>query len=410
MIASQFEIISLNDDLLIDLIHRTNSRLFIACPGFSLRVSEAIAEKWKAMGRHAVSVLVDSDPDVCRMGYGEAQSIQLLHETAADLGVSVCTRPGIRIGLFISDEHALIFSPSPLLVENLPAETPHPNAIQIAAKDLPVHLLSGLRSQAEDFMQGGEQIKARTLEDLQRNLSNNPPVKFDVARRVRVFNAQFEFVEFELHGFAISRKTVAIPSYLMGLAGNPETEKLLRATFKLVGEKSTVSGQDVLELKEQIVKKFLIVLPGYGTVVLRTNKSEFESAVEGLKKFVGGFQERVRKELQTEMANNRSVLLKALAPSVLKNPPNDWTRFLGPRPSEEAVVEQLNYELDQAFGSVERLVSGMKVKLTFKGVTYESLNDPNFIEAVRQKLPLLELLHDEYDAAKPAKNQQSRWA
>ena len=402
MITSQFEIISLNDDQLIDLIHRTNSRLFIACPGLSLRVSEAIAKKWRAMSPDAVSVLVDSDPDVCRMGYGEAQSIQLLHETAADLGVCVCTRPGIRIGLFISDELALIFSPSPLLVENLPSDTPHPNAIQIAAKDLPVHLLSGLRSQAEDFMQGGETIKARTLEDLQRDLSKNPPVKFDVARRVRVFNAQFEFVEFELHGFAISRKTVAIPSYLMGLAGNPETEKLLRATFKLVGEKSAVSGQDVWKLKEQIVKKFLIVLPGYGTVVLRTNKSEFESAVEELKKFVETFQNQVREELQKEMDNNRSVLLKALASSVLKNPPNDWIRFLGSKPSEDAIFKHLDYELRKAFGSAERLVSEMKVKLSFKGVTYESLNDPNFIETVRQMLPLLELLHEEYDAAKPA--------
>lgn len=358
------------------------------------------------MSPGAVSVLVDSDPDVCRMGYGEAQSIQLLHKTAADLGVCVCTRPGIRIGLFISDEVALIFSPSPLLVENLPTQTPHPNAIQIAAKDLPVHLLSGLRSQAEDFLLGGEKIEARTVEDLQEDLAKNPPVKFDVARRVRVFNAQFEFVEFELHGFAISRKTVAIPSYLMGLAGNPETEKLLRATFKLVGKKSTVSGQDVWEQKEQIVKKFLIVLPGYGTVVLRTNKSEFESAVDDLKKFIEGFQDRVEKELQKEMDNNRSALLTALASSVLKNPPNDWTRFLGPRPSEKEILKKLDYELDRAFGSVERLVSEMKVKLTFKGVTYESLNDPNFIKAVRQKLPLLELLHEEYDAAKPAKNEQ----
>jgi hypothetical protein len=42
----------------------------------------------------------------------------------------------------------------------------------------------------------------------------------------------------------------------------------------------------------------------------------------------------------------------------------------------------------------------MKVGLLFKGVTYESLNDPKFIDAAKKVMPHLESLHDEYDAAK----------
>jgi hypothetical protein len=33
-----------------------------------------------------------------------------------------------------------------------------------------------------------------------QNLEANPPVRFDVARKVGVLNTRFEFVEFELHG------------------------------------------------------------------------------------------------------------------------------------------------------------------------------------------------------------------
>ena len=54
-------------------------------------------------------------------------------------------------------------------------------------------------------------------------------MKFDVARKVRVFNARIEFVEFELRGLSISRKTVQIPSDLLGLAKEPKAQKLLHS-------------------------------------------------------------------------------------------------------------------------------------------------------------------------------------
>jgi len=42
----------------------------------------------------------------------------------------------------------------------------------------------------------------------------------------------------------------------------------------------------------------------------------------------------------------------------------------------------------------------MSVKAIFKGVTYESLSDPEFMRIARQEIPLLDTLHDEFDAAK----------
>ena len=85
-----------------------------------------------------------------------------------------------------------------------------------------------------------------------QNLEANPPVRFDVARKVRVFNARFEFVEFELHGLSLSRKRVPIPSDLMGLAKDPKAQELLRSSFQLIGGNSEVSGDRVTRLKQFI--------------------------------------------------------------------------------------------------------------------------------------------------------------
>jgi len=42
----------------------------------------------------------------------------------------------------------------------------------------------------------------------------------------------------------------------------------------------------------------------------------------------------------------------------------------------------------------------MSVTAIFKGVTYESLNDAEFMRVASRQIPLLETLHDEFEAAK----------
>jgi hypothetical protein len=60
---------------------------------------------------------------------------------------------------------------------------------------------------------------------------------------------------------------------------------------------------------------------------------------------------------------------------------------LGSKPKPIDVERVLRSELSRAFGSTENLLSEMKVNLVFKGVTYESLNDPEFISAMEKAVP-----------------------
>jgi hypothetical protein len=236
----------------------------------------------------------------------------------------------------------------------------------------------------------------RTTEDL----AADPPVRFDLARKVRVFNARFEFVEFELHGLFLSRKRVRIESDLVGLAGDPKAQKLLQSSFQLIENNSESSGNRVIDLKKHIVKEYLISLPGYGTVVLRTRKEQFEKAVGTLKRYVERFQKRLKVQLQAAMDSNRETLTQALLPGVVARPPKRWSRFIGNNPRREEIERVLRAELAKTFGKAEDVLHDMEVKAIFKGVTYESLNDPEFIRVASEEIPSLDLLHDEYDAAK----------
>src|SRR5581483_5621358 len=390
---------SVDDDYLIALIHATTRNLIFIGPGISQSVAEAISSRWEVMGRDSVQVLLDVDPEICRLGYGTIDGLQLLQKAAGRVGATINHRPGIRIGLLVSDATTLVFSPTPLLVEGASTQFPRPNAIQLDfGSESPPDLHGNVLSPAQDRLQAGERVSSARVEEVAKDLSANPPQKFDLARTVRVFNALFEFVEFELKGFSISRKTVPISSDLMGLADS-KTQKLFRSTFRLVGEDSEISGVRVAKLKEWIVKRYLIVLPGYGTVLLRSKKAGFEAAVTALRHYVSRFQKRVHKKLEAEMEINRSDLLGALIPAVSKKPPARWKRDLGPQPSEEDVRALLDTELKSAFGSVADIFQEMKVNVAYKGVTYELLMDPDFIKKAQAKMPGLKVLHEEFDAA-----------
>jgi hypothetical protein len=60
----------------------------------------------------------------------------------------------------------------------------------------------------------------------------------------------------------------------------------------------------------------------------------------------------------------------------------------------------LTSELRASFGAAETLIEKMEVRVLFKGITYEMLNDPEFIEAVHKAIPTIRGTHDEFEAAR----------
>ena len=193
---------------------------------------------------------------------------------------------------------------------------------------------------------------------------------------------------------------MAIPSDLLGLAREPRAQKLLHSSFQLIEEGSALSGNKVTKLKQFIAQKYLISLPGYGNVILRSQKEAFETAVTALEKYIYRFQRQAKKKLQTAIDSNRSVLTAALLMPCRGNPPTRWKKFLGPFTDRDQISRLLDRELTDAFGSVDDLIAKMNVKAVFKGVTYESLSDPEFQRIAQKAIPSFQELHIEYDAAK----------
>lgn len=255
---------------------------------------------------------------------------------------------------------------------------------------------------------GTEPVFAEDIKDAVADLAKNPPRKFDLTQKVHVFNAAFEFVEFSLEGCSISKKTVRLPSEFVDLGRDPKTQKMLRSTFRLIAEDNvSLSGHRVTKLKEFVIDNYLINLPNYNNVVLRENKSDFEKAVNTLRRYVARFQKHVERDLQDAIDDNRGVLVEALTPAVANNPPSQSIKHIGRNPNRESVKRWLDSEMRKVFGTGASYLSHMRVELLFKGVTYESFSDPAFKEVAQAKLPMLKRLHEEFDTAKEKADSQT---
>ncbi len=390
------------DDVLAGLVKEASERLVVVAPAVSLPVAKAISERIQALPKEAVTLVFDSDPEVYRLGYGTLEALCVVEQTAGARGLIIRRQPGVRIGVIIANDQTLIFTPTSALVEAGPNTQGSANAIRLSVPPRTIETDLGMTDKAPPSV-GRSLLTPADVEAVKRDLHDNPPQKFDLARRVRVFNAFIEFVELEVRGTEVSRRTVPIPSYLLAVA-DTKTQEKLRATFRLVAPGDKLSGAEINKDRSLFTGKLLRVIPRYGTVVLRRDKEALQIALKKLEAAVDKFAERVKASIQDRIDKNVAELVKSLLPGLTKRPPQEWIPSSGERPNKDAIRRLLEDDLRSAFGTADQLIREMRVRCMFKGVTYELLNDHDFIKAVAHSIPELERFHREFDAAEQARD------
>lgn len=350
-------------------------------------------------------------PETYRLGYGSpdgsADALEELDEIAKKLGEGrmVCHQDGIRIGILISDSRACIFAPTALLIESSTESINRPNGVII--EPVPANILKevglGDRKEADQAI-GLDKVMSSEIKKVVEDIKKNPPQKFDVARKVRVFNARFEFVELKIEGCFLSRHKVTIPSELMGLAGDANMQKRLRSSFQLItgdeifGEKDTVNEKKIVEERKKIEDKWLGNITGYGKAVLRENKDDLNKDIEELRKIVKKYSDAIKEKLKKSIEANVNSLAEQLLPGLKTKFPDRWKKDMGKDAPEEKMKKRLIDEIGICFRDADNYIKEMKVEVIYKNVSYESLQNKEFIEAAQKAFPYLEVLHEEHDA------------
>ena len=393
-------LIAADSRTIVGLVESAVARLVVLAPAVPIEVAKAIRERWLALGPDKVSVTLDVDPEVYRLGYGDPESLPLLEATGREVGSLLQCHPGVRIGVVVADGAVLVYSPIPALIEAGPRAPTQPTGLLISGSVDAVEGALGVGPGGVlDQEVGLDKATLSDIDEVAKDLAANPPQKFDVARTVRVFNAAFQFVELSITGTQMHRRKVQIPSYLLGVAERNVQDELT-AALQVVPDGHELSGETIKRKRRRIEKRYLKVIAGFGHAVLRKDKDAFERDVQDLKAEVEKFRELVGEKLEQELEKRVNSLADALMPRLKVSPPEEWIVPHDSERREEAIRRSLEEDLWQALGRVDDYTSDIAVKLVFRDVTYESLMDSAFREAAARAFPKLERhLHAEFDAA-----------
>lgn len=118
-----------SDEALVKMIQSARKRLVIIAPALTKLVADAISQRLDDLGKIDVTVVLDSDPEVYRLGFGDKEALEIVRSASAKQYFDLREQSGVRIGVVISDEMTMIYSPISKTIEAGSTSIEKPNAI-----------------------------------------------------------------------------------------------------------------------------------------------------------------------------------------------------------------------------------------------------------------------------------------
>lgn len=417
--------IALSSQHIAALILQATRHVCYAAPGIQAEVADAILRlKTKSPG---VSVVVNLDfsEKTLRLGYGSLAAVEKLRKH----GVQPVHYAGFRSSVLLIDDRGWVYTPTALYLESEPHSNETPNALGLSTgqvQDLRIRLSPAARQEAIQMAptpEAAKQIADTPLDvsthpveeshfvNVQKAIELAPPVKFDVARQVRVFEPYLQYVELSLTGAAVERHRVRIPKSIQGLDSAKELEGRLQTTFDLIESRGDLSSKKLEAELNEIRKNFTPSLgKDHGRVVLKNAKPKLIERIEELRKKLEAHQAKVENELQISIDESKKQVVEYYLPIVRNKVPDALLgQSLHGVPDDDAIRRWLHKELAREFPHASKLVKKMRLDERYKDVTYETLNQPDFLEAVSEAFPYVDWkkAYSEFKAAGEAGDQRS---
>ena len=429
---------AVDDAALISLIYAAKQRIVFIAPGMTLAVAEALGKRIKEIDQLNITVALDSDEEVFRVGYGELSALEFLHKLANTQGFSLRSQLGLRVGVLLSDENMMVWSPTPRSVEAPPEShvsepaadstkpmgmhSPQPDAFMKApappAPIAPNGLMlganpaaqlakavaaEGTETKPQDAEIGRHAITPVEVEKTAIALKNNPPIPVDLARITRVFNTKFQFTEYKVTRAKLSKIKLPIPKGLLNSDAKGELEGLIESKLSAFSEMRDVeidvpafvngvaaeSNGVALMIKvseaslgrerNSIEKRFVYDILDFGHLIEKEKKDEFKKLLNAYETQLLAHSIGVRDLLEkqaTQIVNDALDLIFSRHNSGISQGKKDLAL------DRDKLRDELFKGLDSAKSEIPTF------KLVFKDVTFEQTQSAIFRERLTKAIPI----------------------
>ena len=383
------------DDSLIALIAGAQNRLAVIAPGLTTPVARALAARMRELPDLSLTVILDADAEVYRMGYGDAEALEIIRETSNEQMFDLREQPGVRIGVVISDNRTMVYAPVSRNVEAGSTTEEKPNAIMLHA-DATEKLAEATGAAEGEMEVGVTGMEPDRVVEMVADLKTNPPHPFDLTRKMRVFVTEVQFIELRVLNATFGSRKIKLPPHFQKF----EDEALRRnidSSLKIPIDLDTeldisiksYRGDEMLKVNEAMIKRerdkiehaFFHDWKGRGKVILRKDKEQFTNEKDRLVKIITEY----RKEMKTMFVNSKKEFRKQLVREFLElwqDSPPDRLKRRG-QIAEQFLREDIENGADSMFEKAVALGT-TEAKVVYKDISIEDLKDEKLMDSLRR--------------------------
>ncbi len=416
-----------NDATLIKLIAKAQQRIVFVAPGVHQVVAEALGKRFAEIDQLQVTVVIDPDEDVCRIGYGDAKGLELLSDYADRQSFALMAQPGLRVGVLLVDDVTLVWSPTPRSVESAPlgiAATPtqgSPNGLLLGASpgEQLAHAVSaaGTETLPLDAEIGVEVVTKSRVKKTLDGLAKNPPIPVDLARITRVFSTKLQFAEFTVKGAKFSKRELKVSNDYMNADIQGDLKGLVESKLRAFGDfrdeevevpafnngnevfdnshkrlMEKISEASLQRQRNELERRYLFNVPGFGRLIAKDDKQDLERLVAAYRVQLETYSGAIRQRLDEQAGKIIDEAVKLIGERAARS---------GNKLDEQQLRKGIQNSLDRTKDEVP------EVKLVFKDVTYEQTKNQEFRAKVDKALPAAKRKqlgdwNQDFDAARSA--------
>lgn len=371
-----------NSQKLVDLIKLTETKLVLISAGISNEVAIAIVQQINEKKISSFEIILDSNPESIRYGYGQIEAIKTLEK----FNVKIRVQKGIRIGIIITDDVSLMFTPTPLNLEEELNNDSTPNAIYLSdtqVEDVLQSLDPTKKGEKQEIEIGTTIIKKEEIKAIEKDLEERPPIKPDLERQMRVISSVFQFVDTEFKGARIFNNSFSLTGRDLGIRDEKLASRI-SARYQLFNQDQVMKLKEEFDLESvlnTIKDAFLKKIPNYGSVLHYQNAKKFEEAIESFKSELEIVKPKIEELFSEMLSTSRKELFIFIKENLTRNYKTDELKRITRRFS---IDEFINIYLDKKMKSTTNTITIISFTLKITNVSTQLINDEVFRKGIEK--------------------------
>jgi hypothetical protein len=316
-----------------------------------------------------VTVILDADPEVYRLGFGDQEALETIRMASAKALFDLREQPGVRIGVVISDDTTMVYSPVSKNIEAGSTSVDKPNALVLTGS-LSDRVAIAAGADTSDTAAkpevGDSALEPARVQEMQANLKANAPRPFDITRKMNVFSSKVQYVEFSASNYRLTTRQIPLPPELVDVADDDLKSRIIsriRAPFDGIGKvditpdhggtSETLKGVDddwLNRERKRIESEYTYQINNFGRVILYSDREAFDKTAERFRSIVVKYQAALKNALRKSQSEFEKRIVEEFSPRWEQNPPKHFARW-GIEATPDKIAAELQRLAQEIFES-----------------------------------------------------------